>query len=89
MDVDRGGLPQATSSNPGHKMRLDRRRLMKGAVALSFTEATRRVGTLKEARAAMVRRDSNGIPETTKSRSSTGDMKTGACLEAALHVMMH
>jgi hypothetical protein len=83
------GTAQAASCPLGHGPRLDRRRLMHGAVAALLIAAMGGTYTSTVARAAGVARHPNALPRAATSRVPTNVPQAGACLEASLHVVMH
>ena len=90
MGIDRVDPPRAVSPgpDPGHGSRLDRRRLVQGALAASLAGAAGGVGARMTARAAGATGHPDALPPTDAARSSTSDTRAAVCLEAALHVMM-
>jgi hypothetical protein len=82
------GSPQAVSPQPGHGLRLDRRRLVQGAVAASLAGVAGRVSSLKMVRAAGAPGYPDALSRTAASRVSTDSVTAVACLEASLHVML-
>lgn len=88
MSIDRVGLPQAVSPELDHGPRLDRRRLVQGAVAASLAGAAGGVSARVAAGSASDTEHPDALSRTAASRVSTGGSTRCACLEASLHVMM-
>lgn len=87
MSIDRVGSPQAVSAELDHGPRLDRRRLVQGAVAVSLAGAAGGVGA-RVTGAASDTEYLDAFCGPAASQVSTGGMPAANCLEASLHVMM-
>jgi hypothetical protein len=86
MDVGRVSLTQAVPLD--FEPKLDRRRLVQGALAVSLTLAGGRSRELEMVRDASLKKYSDALLGTAALTDPSRDLAAGAHLEAALHVMM-
>jgi hypothetical protein len=87
MSIDRVVSPHAVAPE-FNRRRLDRRRLVQGAVAASLAGATGEVSARMTAGSPGEAEHLQAFCQSAASRVSTGGLTAGACLEASLHVMM-
>jgi hypothetical protein len=88
MSIDKAGTPQVVSPGCDLGSKLDRRRLVQGALAASLAGAAGGLDARMAARAAGATGHSGTLPQSVAPQSSPGGVTAGACLEASLHVMM-